>query len=136
RAAVEAREVVRGIPGDGDVAAVPAVGAWLGGGLAAQRGRRLVDVDAADAVAGRVAGCIGDRPACRLVLALAERLGGGAGVDAGERVAASEADRDVAVVPVVVVRRAIDGRRDRRRRAVDRHHGRIARLVAGVVDGL
>ena len=73
-------------------------------------GRRLVDVDAADARARLVVRGVLRRAGRALVRALAERHRRGAERDARERVVALEADGHVAVVPAVRVRGRAAGR--------------------------
>src|SRR5207237_613332 len=101
-------------------------------GGASNRGRRLVDVDAADHGAGRVTGLVGGDSAHRLPAALAEGDRSGTPGDARERVAAGEGDGDLGPVPAPAVGRAVGGAGDRRRGLV---HVEVAQAGGGLVAG-
>src|SRR5262249_5272913 len=73
----------------------------------ARRRLRLVDVDAADGVAGAVAGQVGGRAGHALVGALGQCHRAAGTGHAGKVVADVEADRDVGVVPAVGVGRPV-----------------------------
>src|SRR5262249_7975330 len=136
-----ARQCVRRGPVDGHVAVVPAGRIRRCRRGAAERWGGFVDVDAAVADAGSVAGGVGDGAADALVGAFAQRLCSWTDIDSGWRntrrrgwVIAGETEDHVGVVPAVRVGRAVASNADRRRGFVGADGRRVGRAVAGVVE--